>query len=128
VEWCAKGNRIKVGNGCSLGDGCILGDGCRLGDWCSLGDGCILGNGCRLGDGSTFIIDAGCPQNTYRVCLVTVEGIAQIHAGCRRFTLQQAYDHWSNHSEHRGEYVDCVVYLTLVAKRLGLNLGETKGK
>jgi hypothetical protein len=41
----------------------------------------------------------------YSKCLVEIDGVAWIGAGCRWFTLAEAIQHWENHTYDREETV-----------------------
>jgi len=108
VSWCAKGNHVCIGEGAKVGARA------KVGEWA------------KVGEGATFIADLGCPQNTYRVCLVTVDDVAQVHAGCRKLSLSAAKDHWMKHSQPRAEYVACVAYAKELCKMKKIRITPNK--
>ena len=146
VPWCEKGclvcigARAKVGEGATVGAGATVGEGATVGAGAKVGARATVGAGATVGEWATvgaratvgewatFIADLGCPQNTYRACLVTVDDVAQIHAGCRKLSLSAAKEHWLKHQEPRAEYVACVAYAKELCKIKKIRMTPAKSK
>jgi len=143
-EWAKVGEGATVGEGAKVGARATVGEGAKVGaratvgEWAKVGARAKVGEGAKVGaratvgewatvgEGATFIADLGCPQNTYRVCLVTVDDVAQVHAGCRKLSLSAAKDHWMKHSQPRAEYVACVAYAKELCKMKKIRITPNK--
>ena len=104
--WTSIGDRASIGTGASIGDRASIGVEARIGDWAKIGTGVSTGTGVRIGDEArifawaTFVADLGYADG-YRKCLVTVNDVYYIDAGCRHLTMLDALAHWSNHAYDR---------------------------
>lgn len=117
VEWCAAGNRVRIGARVRICDEAVIGDGAKI------GNGAKIGYGAKIGDGAIFIADIGAADG-HRKCISAVDGVAYIGAGCRWFTLADALKHWGNHPKDRRATMCLMEAAKAFADLRGIKWGE----
>ena len=104
--------RVYIGEGVRIASSTTIGERAQIGSHSSIGpgteidEGAYIGAKSRIGDSAhiyhnaVFVHDLGFTDG-WRKCLVTVDGVYYIDAGCRHFTMAEALAHWGDHEENR---------------------------
>ena len=95
-----SGDSFRAGKGFRAGDFFWAGVRFYVGINFRAGDYVCSGDDFKAGDNARFIAALGCVDG-YPKSLCAVRDVAYIGAGCRWFTLSEAFEHWEYHDQDR---------------------------
>ena len=99
-EWARIGPDTWIGEGAQIGSHSSIGPGTEIDEGAYIGAKSRIGDSAHIYHNAVFVHDLGFTDG-WRKCLVTVDGVYYIDAGCRHFTMAEALAHWGDHEENR---------------------------